>query len=131
LLPGWALILGVAAAVTVTWGNIAATTQRNLKRLLAYSSIGHAGFLLLGLVAGNKTGYTGILVYLLVYTFMNLGAWAVIIILRKESVPGDHVDDLNGLAQTRPALAVFMLVFLLSLAGIPPTGILWKNTPYF
>ena len=122
LLPGWALILGVAAAVTVTWGNIAATTQRNLKRLLAYSSIGHAGFLLLGLVAGNKTGYTGILVYLLVYTFMNLGAWAVIIILRKESVPGDHVDDLNGLAQTRPALAVFMLVFLLSLAGIPPTA---------
>ena len=121
-LPGWALILGVAAAVTVTWGNIAATTQRNLKRLLAYSSIGHAGFLLLGLVAGNKTGYTGILIYLLVYTFMNLGAWSVIIILRKDSVAGDHVDDLNGLVQTRPALAVFMLIFLLSLAGIPPTA---------
>ena len=121
-LPGWALILGVVAAITVTWGNIAATTQRNLKRLLAYSSIGHAGFLLLGLVAGNKTGYTGILIYLLVYTFMNLGAWSVIIILRKESVAGDHVEDLNGLIQTRPALAVFMLIFLLSLAGIPPTA---------
>ncbi len=121
-LPGWALILGLAAAVTVTWGNIAATTQRNVKRLLAYSSIGHAGFLLLGLVAGNKTGYTGILIYLLVYTFMNLGAWSVIIILRRESIPGDHVEDLNGLMRTKPALAIFMLVFLLSLAGIPPTA---------
>ena len=121
-LPGWALILGLAAAVTVTWGNIAATTQRNVKRLLAYSSIGHAGFLLLGLVAGNKTGYTGILIYLLVYTFMNLGVWGVVIILRRESIPGDHVEDLNGLMHTKPVLAVFMLVFLLSLAGIPPTA---------
>jgi NADH-quinone oxidoreductase subunit N len=121
-LPGWALILGLAAAVTVTWGNIAAATQKNIKRLLAYSSIGHAGYLLLGLVAGNRTGYTGILIYLLVYTFMNLGAWTVIIALRREGIAGDEVEDLNGLVHKAPALAVFMLVFLLALAGIPPTA---------
>jgi NADH-quinone oxidoreductase subunit N len=121
-LPGWALLLGVVAAVTITWGNIAATTQRNVKRLLAYSSIGHAGYLLLGLLAGNQTGYTGLLIYLLVYTFMNLGAWTVIISLRREGVAADQIEDLNGLAQKMPAMAVFMLVFLLSLAGIPPTA---------
>lgn len=121
-LPGWALILGVIAAVTITWGNIAATTQRNIKRLLAYSSIGHAGYLLLGLVAGNRTGYTGILVYLLVYTFMNLGVWSVIISLRREGIAADQVDDFAGLMHKAPALAIFMLIFLLALAGIPPTA---------
>jgi len=121
-LPGWALILGLAAAVSITWGNIAATTQRNVKRLLAYSSIGHAGYVLLGLVAGNRTGYTGILIYLLVYAFMNLGAWSVIIALRRSGIAADQVDDLNGLVYKSPALAVFMLIFLLGLAGIPPTA---------
>jgi NADH-quinone oxidoreductase subunit N len=121
-LPGWALILGFTAAVTLTWGNIAATTQRNIKRLLAYSSIGHAGYLLLGLVAGNRTGFTGILIYLLVYTFMNLGAWSVVITLRRKGIAADEVDDLNGLMHKAPALAIFMLVFLLALAGIPPTA---------
>ncbi len=121
-LPGWAPILGVIAAVTIVWGNIAATTQRNIKRLFAYSSIGHAGYVLLGLVAGNRTGYTGILVYLLVYTFMNLGAWAVIITLRRQGIAADQVEDFSGLMEKAPALAIFMLVFLLALAGIPPTA---------
>ncbi|MEP7273912.1 MAG: proton-conducting transporter membrane subunit, partial [Acidobacteriota bacterium] len=120
--PGWALILGVIAAVTIVWGNVAATTQRNIKRLLAYSSIGHAGYVLLGLVAGNRTGYTGILVYLMVYTFMNLGAWAVIITLRRQGIAADQVEDFSGLIHKQPILAVFMLVFLLALAGIPPTA---------
>jgi len=122
LVPGWALIFGVVAAVTIVWGNVAATTQKNVKRMFAYSSIGHAGYLLLGLVAGNRTGYTGVLVYLLVYSFMNLGAWTVIIALRRRGMLGDEVKDLNGLMQKAPAMAVFMLVFLLSLAGIPPTA---------
>jgi NADH-quinone oxidoreductase subunit N len=121
-LPGWALILGVIAAITIVWGNVAATTQRNIKRLLAYSSIGHAGYVLLGLVAGNRTGYTGILVYLLVYTFMNLGAWSVIITLRRQGIAADQVDDFAGLIHKSPTLAVFMLIFLLALAGIPPTA---------
>ena len=121
-MPGWALIFGLAAAVTIVWGNVAATTQGNVKRLFAYSSIAHAGYLLLGLVAGNRTGYTGILIYLLVYSFMNLGAWTVVIALRRRGILGDQVDDMNGLMQKAPAMAVFMLVFLLSLAGIPPTA---------
>ncbi len=120
--PGWALIFGVVAAVTIVWGNVAATTQSNIKRLFAYSSIAHAGYLLLGLVAGNRTGYTGVLVYLLVYSFMNLGAWTVVIALRRRQIIGDQVDDLSGLMQKAPAMAIFMLVFLLALAGIPPTA---------
>jgi NADH-quinone oxidoreductase subunit N len=120
--PGWALIFGVAAAITIVWGNIAATTQGNVKRLFAYSSIAHAGYLLLGLVAGNRTGYTGVMIYLLVYSFMNLGAWTVVIALRRQGIMGDEVSDLNGLMQKAPAMAIFMLVFLLSLAGIPPTA---------
>jgi NADH-quinone oxidoreductase subunit N len=121
-IPGWALIFGVAAAVTIVWGNVAATTQSNVKRLFAYSSIAHAGYLLLGLVAGNQTGYTGVMIYLLVYAFMNLGAWTVVIALRQRGIMGDQVEDLNGLMQKAPAMAIFMLVFLLSLAGIPPTA---------
>ena len=121
-LPGWALIFGLVAAVTIVWGNVAATTQTNVKRLFAYSSIAHAGYLLLGLVAGNRSGYTGVMIYLLVYAFMNLGAWAVVIALRQRGILGDEVADLNGLMQKAPALAIFMLVFMLSLAGIPPTA---------
>jgi NADH-quinone oxidoreductase subunit N len=121
-LPGWALVFGLASAITITWGNVAATTQRNVKRLFAYSSIAHAGYLLLGLVAGNRTGYTGVLIYLLVYAFMNLGAWTVVIGLRRRGILGDQVEDMAGLMQKAPAMAVFMLVFLLSLAGIPPTA---------
>ena len=119
---GWGMIFGVAAAITIVWGNVAATTQANIKRLFAYSSIAHAGYLLLGLVAGNQTGYTGVLIYLLVYSFMNLGAWTVVIALRRQNIIGDQVDDLSGLMQKSPTMAIFMLVFLLALAGIPPTA---------
>ncbi len=110
---------------TMTGGNLAAITQTNLKRLLAYSSIAHVGYMLLGLVAGNSvdtntTGIKGILVYLLVYTFMNLGAFAVITSLRRRDIIGDELEDISGLMQKAPTEAMLMLVFLLSLAGIPP-----------
>jgi NADH-quinone oxidoreductase subunit N len=109
----------------MTGGNLAAMTQTNLKRLLAYSSIAHVGYMLLGLVAGsntetNPTGIKGILIYLLVYTFMNLGAFAVITSLRRRDIIGDSIDDISGLMQKAPIEATLMLVFLLSLAGIPP-----------
>jgi len=109
----------------MTGANLAALTQNNLKRLLAYSSIAHVGYMLLGLVAGDLTsptenGIKGILIYLLVYTFMNLGAFAVITSLRQRDVIGDEIDDIAGLFQRAPTEAVLMLVFLLSLAGIPP-----------
>src|SRR5467141_2670851 len=115
------LIAGVAVA-SLTWGNLAALTQTNVKRLLAYSSISHVGYILLGLVAGNGTALTGISFYLLSYVFMTAGAFAVIIVLRQKGVIGEELDDLNGLYQRSPAAAVLLLIFMLSLAGIPPTA---------
>jgi NADH-quinone oxidoreductase subunit N len=121
----WVPLLVFVSVATMTGANLAALTQTNTKRLLAYSSIAHVGYMLLGLIAGTPTelsadGIKGILIYLLVYTFMNLGAFAVITSLRYRNVIGDELDDLNGLYQRAPVEAVLMLVFMLSLAGIPP-----------
>jgi NADH-quinone oxidoreductase subunit N len=125
LRPIYVPILIFVSIATMTGANFAALTQNNLKRLLAYSSIAHVGYMLLGLIAGtpenlSSTGIKGILIYLLVYTFMNLGAFAVITSLRHRNVIGDEIDDIAGLYQRAPTEAVLMLIFLLSLAGIPP-----------
>ena len=126
----WLPLLVFVSIATMTGANLAALTQTNTKRLLAYSSIAHVGYMLLGLVAGSATelstdGIKGILVYLLVYTFMNLGAFGVITSLRHKKVIGDELDDLNGLYSRAPVEAVLMLVFMLSLAGIPPLAGFW------
>jgi NADH-quinone oxidoreductase subunit N len=118
----WAPLLGLVAAITIMVGNWAAVTQENSKRLLAYSSISNAGYLLLGLVAKNEYGYIGLVIYLLVYTLMNMGAFGVIISLRRRGIIGDNVQDLTGLAQKAPGLAAMMTVFMLSLGGLPMTG---------
>ena len=118
----WAPLLGLVAAITILVGNWAAVTQTNAKRLLAYSSISNAGYLLLGLIAGNTYGYTGLVIYLLVYTLMNIGAFGVIISLRRRGIVGDNVDDMNGLAQKAPGMALMMAIFMLSLGGLPLTG---------
>lgn len=118
----WEPILAFVAVATMTVGNLAAINQNNIKRLLAYSSISHAGYMLLGLIAGNATGIKGIAVYVLVYTFMNLGAFLVVIALRRKGIIGEDLDDIAGLMQKSPGYAVLMLIFLLSLAGIPPTA---------
>ena len=118
----WVPILAVIAVITMTVGNLAAINQTNVKRLLAYSSISHAGYMLLGLVAGNQHGITGIAVYLMVYTFMNLGAFLVLVALRRQKIIGDEMDDISGLMKKSPGYAVLMLIFLISLAGIPPTA---------
>jgi len=128
--PVWAPILVFVSIATMTGANFAALTQTNTKRLLAYSSIAHVGYMLLGLIAGtveqpNMDGIKGILVYLLVYTFMNLGAFAVITSLRHRNITGDDLDDLNGLYSRAPVEAVLMLIFMLSLAGIPPLAGFW------
>jgi NADH-quinone oxidoreductase subunit N len=121
----------VVAIATMTGANFAALTQTNTKRLLAYSSIAHVGYMLLALVAmgtsqpgspGFSDGFKGILIYLLVYTFMNLGAFAVITSLRQRNVIGDEIDDMAGLYRRAPVEAALMLLFLLSLAGIPPAA---------
>jgi NADH-quinone oxidoreductase subunit N len=124
-------IIVFVSIATMTGANFAALTQSNTKRLLAYSSIAHVGYMLLAFVAmgtsapnepGFIDGFKGILVYLLVYTFMNLGAFAVITSLRNRNIIGDELDDIAGLYSRAPFEAVLMLLFLLSLAGIPPAA---------
>jgi NADH-quinone oxidoreductase subunit N len=128
----WVPLLIFVSVITMTGANLAALTQNNLKRLLAYSSIAHVGYMLLGVIAYGSSneaasldGIKGILLYLLVYTFMNLGAFAVITSLRQRNVIGDEIDDIAGLVFRAPTEAVLMLVFLLSLAGIPPLAGFW------
>ena len=118
----WIPMLAAVALATMTLGNIAAITQDNMKRLLAYSSISHAGYILLGLVAANETGLKGIFVYLLVYMFMNFGAFALLVMMRRKGQAAEDVEDFSGLIHTHPGYAILMLIFLLSLAGIPPTA---------
>ena len=118
----WAPLVGLVAAVTIMVGNWAAVTQTNAKRLLAYSSISNAGYLLLGVIAANEYGYVGLVVYLFVYTLMNIGAFGVIISLRRRGIIGDNVDDLTGLGQKAPGMALMMTIFMLSLGGLPLTG---------
>jgi NADH-quinone oxidoreductase subunit N len=118
----WEPLLSVIAVLTLTVGNLAAINQTNIKRLLAYSSISHAGYMLLGLIAGNDTGINGVAVYIMVYTFMNLGALLVVVAMRRANIIGEELDDMAGLVHRNPWYAFLMLIFLLSLAGIPPTA---------
>src|SRR5205807_3443451 len=118
----WRMLFEALAVVTMTVGNLAALTQTNLKRMLAYSSIAHAGYLLIGVVAGTPRGIAAMLIYLLVYSFMQLGAFMIIVMLRRRDVVGDELKDLSGLHTRQPFAAFAMLVFMLSLGGIPPTA---------
>ena len=122
LAADWRLLFEILAMVTMTVGNVAALTQTNLKRMLAYSSIAHAGYLLIGVVAGTPRGVSAMLIYLAVYTFMQLGAFAVILVMRRKDVVGDELKDFSGLAFRHPFAAFAMLLFMLSLGGIPPTA---------
>ena len=127
LAPSWAAVLAVISAITMTFGNVAALSQTNIKRMLAYSSIAHAGYALIGVVAGGETGLAATLFYLFAYTFMNVGAWGTIMLLRRDGLAGDQIDDFAGLGQRSYWAAGAMLLFLLSLGGIPPTiGFLGK-----
>jgi NADH-quinone oxidoreductase subunit N len=119
---GWGVFFYVLSIVSMTVGNIAALTQDNLKRMLAYSSVAHAGYVLIGIVAGTTRGVTAALIYLMIYAFMQLGAFAVIVILRRTDAIGDELKDMSGLFQRHTFAAVSMLLFMLSLGGIPPTA---------
>jgi NADH-quinone oxidoreductase subunit N len=120
--PTWQYAIAGVAIASLTWGNLAALTQTNIKRLLAYSSISHVGYILLGIVAGNTIGLVGMMYYLIAYAFMTMGAFAVVIVMRQRGLIGDELDDLDGLYQRSPAAALLLLIFMLSLAGIPPTA---------
>jgi NADH-quinone oxidoreductase subunit N len=118
----WRWLVGGAAILTMVWGNIAALTQDNVKRMLAYSSIAHAGYALVGLIAGGDAGVQSVLFYMLVYTVTNLGAFGFVILLESRGFAGETVQDYAGLARKHPLAAAGMLLFLLSLGGIPPTA---------
>jgi NADH-quinone oxidoreductase subunit N len=119
---GWNNVLATIAALSMILGNLAAITQDNVKRMLAYSSIAHAGYVLLGIIALNTFGLAGILIYSIVYVAANLGIWSVILMLRRHEYAGERVDDFDGLHRRAPLWAFAMVVFLLSLGGIPPTA---------
>ena len=120
--PDWTSIMWLIAAVTMTVGNIVAISQANIKRMLAYSSIAHAGYILVAFVAGNELGTSGILFYLMAYAFMNIGAFTVVILLGKKGEENTLINDYAGIGFKYPLLSAAMTIFLLSMAGIPPLG---------
>ncbi|HMK60324.1 MAG TPA: NADH-quinone oxidoreductase subunit N [Dissulfurispiraceae bacterium] len=116
--PYWTTILLVISVLTMAVGTIMAIVQTNIKRMLAFSSIAHAGYILIALIAGTNEAMNAMKVYLMIYTFMNLGAFGIVILLEK----GENISDYNGLSKSHPFTAALMLVFMFSLAGIPPTA---------
>ncbi len=118
----WTVIVWIMAALTMTVGNVIAIAQSDIKRMLAYSSIAHAGYVLIALVAGGETGISSALFYLLAYTFMNIGAFTVVVALGRKGQENTGLDDYSGLGTRSPLLAVVMSVFMFSLAGFPPTA---------
>lgn len=118
----WTEMFWVLAVLTMVVGNVIAIAQTNIKRMLAYSSIAHAGYALVGLVAANEIGYSGILFYMLAYTFMNLGAFAVLVLAGKKGEDNLTLEGFAGFGFKRPFLGVAMSIFLFSLMGLPPTA---------
>lgn len=119
------------AVLSMAVGNLAAIAQRNIKRMLAYSTIGHVGFIMLGVIAGNADGYAGVLVYMTIYLFMSMGAFAVIVLMNREGIQGELLDDFAGLSKVRPGYALAMGLYLFSLAGIPFLGGFWAKYVVF
>ena len=118
----WWAIIWWLAVLSMVVANLIALVQVNVKRMLAYSSIAHAGYLLVAIVANNETATAGLLFYLLVYTLMNIGAFAIVLTVGDQSERNQHVDDYAGFGWRQPVLGVFLTIFLLSLAGFPGTG---------
>jgi NADH-quinone oxidoreductase subunit N len=120
ILSQWQQIVVFVAIASMALGAFAAIGQRNIKRLMAYSSIGHMGFALVGLAAGTQEGVQGVLVYMTIYVAMTLGTFACILSMRRDGQMVENISDLAGLARTKPAMAFFFALLLFSLAGIPP-----------
>lgn len=118
----WQIVLATIAALSMIVGNLAAITQDSVKRMLAYSSIGHAGYVLLGIISVSDMGLYGVLVYSVVYIFATLGIWATVLMLERQEYAGEKVDDFIGLHKRAPFWSFAMFIFLLSLGGIPPTA---------
>ncbi|MDH5505717.1 MAG: NADH-quinone oxidoreductase subunit N [Anaerolineae bacterium] len=120
-IPQWALVLALISTFSMTIGNTLALVQKNIKRMLAYSSIAHAGYILMGVAAASQLGLTSVMYYIIVYLFTNLAAFGIVVIFWR-AVGSDQIEDYAGLSRRAPHLATAMLVAFLSLAGVPPMG---------
>ena len=120
LVAEWRQVIWFISVASMLLGAFAAINQRNIKRLMAYSSIANVGYALIGLAAGSAIGVRGILVYLAIYVFMNIGTFAVILCMRRDGKMLEGIDDLAGLSRTHPSLALALAIFMFSLAGVPP-----------
>jgi NADH-quinone oxidoreductase subunit N len=125
LLAQWQQLIVLVSIASMILGALAAIGQHNIKRLMAYSSIGHVGYMLIGLAAGTAVGIRGVLIYLIVYVFMNLGTFACILAMRRRGRMLEGINDLAGLSRTDPALALAFAIFMFSMAGIPPLAGFW------
>lgn len=117
----WQDMLVILAALSIAAGNIIAIAQRNIKRMLAYSTISHVGFLFLGILAGGEGGYSGAMFYILVYALMSLGAFGMVLLLSRAGFEADEIEDFKGLNERSPWFAFIMLILMFSMAGVPPT----------
>jgi NADH-quinone oxidoreductase subunit N len=125
LLDNWQGMLIILAVLSMAAGNIIAISQTNIKRMLAYSTIAHIGFLLLGIIAGSQSGYAGSMFYVLTYAFMSMGAFGMVILLGRKGYEADELDDFKGLAARSPWFAFIMLILMFSMAGVPPLVGFW------
>jgi NADH-quinone oxidoreductase subunit N len=123
----WQQMVIVLAILSLAVGNIVAIAQTNLKRMLAYSTISHVGFILLGVLAGTEEGYSAAMFYTISYTFMSLGSFGIIMLLARKGFEADNISDLTGLNQRSPWFAFMMMILMLSMAGIPPTVGFWAK----
>jgi NADH-quinone oxidoreductase subunit N len=122
LVAEWRQVIVFLSVASMVLGSVAAIAQTNIKRLMAYSSIGHVGYALIGLASATPNGIRGVLVYMAIYLFMNLGTWAVILCMQQKGQMVEGIDDLSGLGRTQPGLALALGIFMFALAGIPPTA---------
>ena len=127
LVSDWQGMLMVLAVLSMATGNIIAISQSNIKRMLAYSTIAHIGFLLLGLIAGTGAGYAGSMFYVLIYALMSMGAFGMVIFLGRKGFEADTLDDFKGLANRSPWFAFIMLILMFSMAGVPPLIGFWAK----
>jgi NADH-quinone oxidoreductase subunit N len=125
LLAQWQQLIVLVSIASMLLGSLAAIGQKNIKRLMAYSSIGHMGYVLIGLAAGTTVGIRGVLIYLVTYVFMNAGTFACIIAMRRRGRSLEQISDLSGLSKTDPGLALALAIFMFSMAGIPPFTGFW------
>jgi len=131
LFAQWQQIIVVASVLSMALGAFAALRQQNIKRLMAYSSIGNVGYVLLGVASGTEKGIQSVVFYLAIYMVMTLGVFATILMMKRRNIMVEQVSDLAGLARSQPMMALGMLIFMFSLAGIPPLAGFWGKLYIF